>query len=209
MSDANLTAARSWPMDDDTGERERRWRRSRWKGDSQMGRPTTYTLARAEKICRRIAEGEPLTKICKDTKMPGYSTALRWRVENSEFRELYARAREDAGDTLADEIIILARRVESGELDPNVGKVVIDAMKWAASKLKPRIYGDRQEVRMAAKLEVEERKPLIEGAPQWIKDYLDETANKDLVDGQWVDRETVSAVAAAASALDKPAAGNA
>ena len=56
----------------------------------------------AERICERIAEGEPLTRICKDRQMPAYRTVLGWRVANEEFSHLYARARQDAADTLAD-----------------------------------------------------------------------------------------------------------
>jgi hypothetical protein len=66
----------------------------------------------AEQICERIAEGEPLTRICKDRQIPAYRTVLGWRVANKEFQHMYARAREDAADTLADQIRELAERVE-------------------------------------------------------------------------------------------------
>ena len=33
--------------------------------------------------------------------------------------------------------------MERGELDPQAGRVVIDARKWAASKLAPKRYGER------------------------------------------------------------------
>ena len=64
------------------------------------GRPSKFTPELTEAICHRIAEGEPLTKICKDDGMPHYITVLRWRHEHEEFRNDYARAREDAADTL-------------------------------------------------------------------------------------------------------------
>jgi hypothetical protein len=68
-------------------------------GPQRPGRPSTYTSSIAEQICERIAEGEPLTKICRDEQIPAYRTVLGWRVANKEFSQMYARARLDAGDT--------------------------------------------------------------------------------------------------------------
>ncbi len=134
---------------------------------SKQGRPTLYSETLAEEICLRIAEGAPLTKICKDGDMPGYTTVQRWRGDNPDFRAMYARAREDAADTLADEIITLARRVENGELNPHAGRVVIDALKWIASKLKPREYGERHHFEMSGKVQAIDDRP-SNNAPEWL-----------------------------------------
>ena len=85
---------------------------------------------------------------------------------------MYARAREDAADTLADEIRELAGRVEKGKLEPNAGRVAIDALKWIASKLKPREYGDRAQLDVAASLEVTSRP--ADNMPQWMKEAIEE-----------------------------------
>ncbi len=84
-----------------------------------------------------------------------------------DFHDMYARAREDAADTLADEIITLARRVENGELNPHAGLVVIDALKWIASKLKPREYGERHHLEMSGKVQAIDNKP-SNNAPEWL-----------------------------------------
>jgi len=148
---------------------------SKAKDPHRAGRPSSYTLSVAEEICERIAEGEPLTRICKDDEMPAYRTILGWRVSNEEFSHMYARAREDAADTLADEIRELARRVEKGELEANAGRVAIDALKWSASKLKPKQYGDRSRVDMAGSLEVKARP--IDHMPEWMKKEIDESSH--------------------------------
>ncbi len=139
------------------------------------GRPSSYSHQVADEICRRIAEGEPLTKICKDPKMPAYRTVLGWRVSDAgdgSFLHMYARAREDAADTLADEIRELAQRVVRGKLDPNAGRTAIDALKWIASKLKPRAYGDRLE--LAGKVTTTD---VVDQAPEWLKQVIrDKTA---------------------------------
>ncbi len=85
---------------------------------------------------------------------------------------MYARARQDAADTLADEIRELAGRVERGELEPNAGRVAIDALKWIASKLKPREYGDRAQLDVAASVDVTTR--VIDHAPEWMQSALEE-----------------------------------
>ena len=128
----------------------------------------------AERICERIAEGEPLTRICKDRQVPAYRTVLGWRVANKEFQHMYARAREDAADTLADQIRELAGRVERGELEPNAGRVAIDALKWIASKLKPRQYGDRTRMDMTASLDVTTR--ASDHCPEWMRKEIEESS---------------------------------
>jgi hypothetical protein len=73
------------------------------------------------------------------------TTPLRWLREDAtgELRNHYARAREDQGDLSADEIKDAARRVARGEIDPQAGRVLIDALKWDAGKRKPKVYGDK------------------------------------------------------------------
>ena len=115
------------------------------KSGRKPGRPSKYGAALAEKICRRIAEGEPLTKICRDDAMPHYITVLRWRHEHEEFCKTYARAREDAADTLVDEILMIADDAKSATSSDQVqaARLRVDSRKWAASKMKPRTYGDK------------------------------------------------------------------
>ncbi len=143
-------------------------------GPRRPGRPSTYTSSMGEQICERIAEGEPLTKICKDRQIPAYRTVLSWRVANEEFQHMYARARQDAADTLADQIRELAGRVERGELEPNAGRVAIDALKWIASKLKPKQYGDRAQLDVAASVDVTTR--AADNMPEWMKEAIDKAA---------------------------------
>ncbi len=127
-----------------------------------------------EQICERIAEGEPLTRICKDRQVPAYRTVLGWRVANEEFQHMYARAREDAADTLADQIRELAGRVEKGKLEPNAGRGAIAALKWIASKLKPRRYGDRSRMDLTASLDVTPR--ASDHCPEWMREQIEESS---------------------------------
>ncbi len=95
------------------------------------------------KILERIASGESLRAICRDEGMPDRVTFWRWLDQDPELRNRYARAREESADHYADEIVSIA---DDGNLDPHSRRVMIDARKWVASKLKPKSYGDKIEL---------------------------------------------------------------
>ena len=119
------------------------------------GRPTLYSLEIALEICDRIAEGESLVKICSDAKMPKKTAVYEWLLRHKEFAEIYARAREDQADTLADEIHAIADELPQQVVDEKGNatrydsayvqwqKNRVDARKWVAAKLKPKKYSDR------------------------------------------------------------------
>jgi len=117
----------------------------------QIGRPRMYTDDMAINICERIAQGEPLTKICRDENMPTLVTIYRWFHSNEyeAFCKLYMKAKSDAADTLADEILEIADEVpRMGEKGVDFAAVKyqqlrVDTRKWIAAKLKPRRYGER------------------------------------------------------------------
>ncbi len=117
---------------------------------AKTGRPSTYTDEIGNEICQRIACGETLVNICKDAHTPAYITVLHWRTKLPEFGKMYARAREDQADTLADEIIAAVKedcatdelgRVDNGAVAAK--RLMVDAMKWRAAKLGPKTYGEK------------------------------------------------------------------
>lgn len=125
-----------------------------------MGRKTEFTQEIADEICRRIADGESLRSICADDSLPVTSTVCKWLTQQPAFAEQYARAREAQADALADEILDIADRSSNDWMernDPdNPGYVLngeavrrsqlrIDARKWLAGKMKPKVYGDKVE----------------------------------------------------------------
>lgn len=112
------------------------------KAALKTGRPSSYSEDVADTICQELMAGKSLREICAVEGMPSSTTVFRWLEQYSEFRGLYARAREVQADVLADEIIEIA----DTETDPNRARVMIDARKWLASKLRPKRYGDRVEL---------------------------------------------------------------
>lgn len=132
------------------------------------GRPSKYSERIADDICERLADGESLRTICAAESMPKRSTVFRWLASNQEFRDQYARAREAQADALADEILDIAdeagtmvradkhgTKADDGDgntevvFDPTAvarNRLRVDARKWVAAKLKPKAYGEKQEI---------------------------------------------------------------
>lgn len=112
-----------------------------------MGRPTDYTSELANAICESIADGQSLRSICQADDMPNKSTVFRWLAERQDFRDQYARAREAQADAIVEEILEIADNAGLSEaFEVQQARLRVDARKWLASKLKPRVYGDKLEV---------------------------------------------------------------
>lgn len=119
----------------------------------KRGRPSSFCWKVADEICRRLASGESLIKICADEGMPSTVTVFKWERDNEDFLNNYARAREAQGERNAHEINEIADQEplyyydESGnkKIDSawvQLQKTRIDARKWNAVKLLPKKYGD-------------------------------------------------------------------
>lgn len=129
-----------------------------------MGRVTTFTQEIADRICNELADARSLRSICIDEGMPSQATVFRWLADDRyvNFREQYARARESQADAIFDEILDIAddgsndwmeRTREDGSVDEVLNhehvqrsKLRIDARKWMAGKLRPKVYGDKIEL---------------------------------------------------------------
>lgn len=121
-----------------------------WLGFEMSKKRIAYSLDLALTICERIAAGEPLTKVTADEDMPSYAAVCKWLLEHQEFVEIYARAKDDQADYLADDLIRISDEYpvidEKGKLDSawvQWQRNRIDVRKWTAAKLKPRKYGDK------------------------------------------------------------------
>lgn len=114
----------------------------------KLGRPTTYTEKLANTICERIAEGESVRSIARDSTMPAASTIFKWRLELPIFSEQYDKAKDIGLEVRAEELDEIAATYE----DLNRAKLIIDTHKWNMSKLKPKRFGDKLDVDMTKKI---------------------------------------------------------
>ncbi|WP_159917917.1 hypothetical protein [Pantoea sp. 18069] len=104
-----------------------------------------------------VLEGGHMADFCRQNEF-AYTTMLDWINADPSRAEMYARAREDRSDKLADEIVAISDECEYEPVTDISGNTVgvvfdktavarnklrIDARKWTAAKLKPRVYGDK------------------------------------------------------------------
>ncbi|MDQ0558695.1 hypothetical protein QO004_000470 [Rhizobium mesoamericanum] len=152
-----------------------------------MSRLSDYTEELASKICEMIADGKSLRSICRDEGMPSKSTVFGWLADErySSFRTKYALAREAQADTLFDEMLDIAddgsndwmekkfgeetRWVENGEAMRR-SDIRIKTRQWMAAKMRPKVYGDRLDLDVNAKVGfVVGARPVTE--EQWLEEH--------------------------------------
>jgi hypothetical protein len=112
-------------------------------------------------ICEQIAEGKSLRSVCAQDGMPGTTSVMRWLKEDEggALRAQYAQARESQADALFDEILEIADDGRNDWTKANDGggheangeniqrsRLRIDARKWMAGKLRPKVYGDKMAI---------------------------------------------------------------
>ena len=104
----------------------------------KIGRPEKYAPEKAREICQLIENGMTLTAICQLPDMPHISTIYDWQDSHPEFSESYSRARIRQADSIASRAIDEALNSH----DAPIGRLRMDALRWYASKLAPKKYGD-------------------------------------------------------------------
>ncbi len=125
----------------------------------KLGRPTTYTPELAAAICDAIASSSKgIRRLSKENEgFPNPDTIYRWVKEHKDFSDQYAQAKRQQIEVIVDEIIEIADDTSHDTSINDAGKVIInhehinrsrlriDTRKWLASKLAPKIYGEKPE----------------------------------------------------------------
>ena len=123
------------------------------------GRPSSYNDNLAKEICMAISTSiYGLKKICElNPHFPAAETICRWVVLNEEFYQQYTRARIHQAEMQADHALDIAFDGSDDTIIDENGKekcnnewlarsrLIVDTIKWRASKLVPKIYGDKLE----------------------------------------------------------------
>jgi hypothetical protein len=124
----------------------------------RTGRPSSFNQEQADEICKRLSEGETLTKIVKSEGMPALNTIYRWSEANEAFRKQYARARDEFYRRMADDVMDHSDDAKNDFTVDEHGKRVVnheniqrsrlrvDTRKWLLSKMLPKLYGDKIEL---------------------------------------------------------------
>lgn len=122
---------------------------------SKRGRPTDYTQDLADRICERLALGYSMRSVCKADDMPAMSSVFKWLREIPEFSEQYAKAKQEATDAMAEDLLDIADDGTNDYMEDADGNVKyngdsvqrsrlrVDTRKWLMSKMKPKKYGEK------------------------------------------------------------------
>lgn len=110
------------------------------KAAKPVGRPSGYSARLAADICTLIAEHKTLREALKQPGMPSEATAYRWLAERPEFREMYARAREQGDELDAERMREIAFDLE---IPPDQKRVMIDVLKWQMARRTPKKWGEK------------------------------------------------------------------
>jgi hypothetical protein len=142
------------------------------------GRPSDYTEEAAAAICERLAMGQSLTKICAQPEMPSRGAVYNWLDKVEEFANRYARARVLRAAHYADEIVEIADDAENRSTEGiQAARLQVDARKWVAARMDPRMWGDRTAVEHSGQVTLE---ALVAGslpaAPQLAAPDSEETS---------------------------------
>ena len=107
--------------------------------------------------------------------MPGRQTVYQWFNLHPDFKDMYARAREERADLLADEVITIADTEE----DPNKARVRIDARKWWAAKVNPKSYGDKADLNVTSDNKHHHSIEPLSDSSQWLARMLGGASNSE------------------------------
>ena len=116
------------------------------------GRPPVYSNEVWKSIFDRVGGGASLTTALKETGL-SYTHAYRLMDADPKLAEAYERAKKDRASRMAEEIIELAdapipEHLQGVEISAWVAqkRLQVDARKWVAAKLHPKVYGDKIDV---------------------------------------------------------------
>lgn len=122
----------------------------------KIGRPVVFGIDNPcwQVMCEQISEGKSLSSVIRtEPNMPSYYTVMLMLRNSPEFRAMYEKAIENRADRLAEEILELADEEMPAHLEGPMAsawvqqkRMQVDARKWVAAKLKPKVYGDRIDV---------------------------------------------------------------
>jgi len=131
-----------------------------------MGRPSLYTLDLSGRLCSYLAMGQSLRTACKQEGMPSIMTVYNWMSKHPEFIEQYTRAKVEAAEAMAEDMLDIADESPTAVETDKDGNVVgtkldsagiarnrlrVETRKWVASKLKPKKYGDLSKLELTGK----------------------------------------------------------
>ena len=109
-----------------------------------MARLTEYNFDLCIEICDKIADGQNIKSILNsDENYPSFPTWCKWKRENPELLNLYVNSIQDKGESVDAQIDEIWQGCKDGLYDASIANVLIQTLKWKASKYYPKMFGDK------------------------------------------------------------------
>ena len=131
---------------------------------------------RAKQVCQLVSMGYSINDSCAKLGISDeffYSEMACSEVLEGE----YLRARENRSHSRFEKTERIISQLEDGIMDPQRAKVIIDANKWMASKEKPKVYGDKQQLEVSGNITLS---ALI--AESIALPAIEDKSNQDVID---------------------------
>jgi len=109
-----------------------------------MARLTEYNFDLCVEICNQVADGNNIkTILASKEEYPVFSTWCKWKRENQELSNLYVNSIQDKGESVDAQIDEIWQGCKNGLYDASIANVLIQTLKWKASKYYPKMFGDK------------------------------------------------------------------
>jgi len=151
----------------------------------KMGRPTTYNEKVVDEICRRLAAGESVLRMCRDDHMPNPATVYGWLLDTKskqDFIDRYEAAKVVQAEVFHDELLEIADDSSQDKIETEIAgglegglsivgtqtdhehinraRLRVDTRKWIIARMNPKKYGDKMDVTSGGK-ELKQPRPSI------------------------------------------------
>ena len=104
-----------------------------------------YSIELCQEICEHVASGMNIADVLKlSDKYPSWSNFRAWKNNKPELHRMYILAIQDKAEMVDFEIDNVLMEMKKGELDFRIARVMIDTLKWKASKYYPKMFGDNK-----------------------------------------------------------------
>ncbi len=105
-----------------------------------------------KKVLQYIRQGESVYSMTKDNKnqIVSENTLYKWLNKDKQFRERYTRARAAQAlfsvEKIDNAILEVKNKTGLTREDIDILRIEVDAIKWYAAKLAPKIYGTNADI---------------------------------------------------------------
>ena len=116
---------------------------------------TKKTPENIENMLRLIADGMTNIEACKAIDIHP-ATWYEWIANDKSLADKYARNKEIGDDIRAERVVDNAKQRASEKVDPATNRLLYDAEKWHISKISPKKYGDKLNIKADIDAKVED-----------------------------------------------------